>query len=177
MRAVLLALAASLAACQPTRPRECPGTKVASLRFHSRMEVPASTCPFSSAQPTPVDFGGTLTWDPAGSDAALCLDRPRSLPHVGSHSGDRVLVQLDFDDVVISPCSCPTRVVEIVEGEVVRDAHGEAVGFRGTLRNLIAPTQQTLLGGGPPGDCYCGPPCEIRYTLDAPAPAAPRSLH
>lgn len=176
MKAVLLALAACLAACQPTRPRGCPGTTVASLAFHARMEVPASTCPFASGQQTPIDFGGTLSWDPAGGDAALCLDRPLSAPHLGSHAGDHVLVQVAFDDVEISPCSCPTQVVESVEGDVVRDARGTAVGFRGTLRNQVAPSQPTLLDGGPPGDCYCGPPCEVRYALDAPAPARPASV-
>ena len=176
MRAVSLALAVCLAGCQPTRPQECPGTKVASLHFHAILQVPGSTCPFSPGQPTPLDFGGTLAWDPAGADAALCLDRPRSIPHLGSHAGDHVVVQADFDGVEISPCSCPTHLVESVEGDVTRDARGTVVGFQGTLRNVVTPSQPTLADGGAPGACYCGPPCEIRYALDAPTPAEPLPL-
>jgi hypothetical protein len=142
------------------------------------MSVTESTCPFrggvrpagsgqgASSQPSSLDFGGTLAWDAAGGDAALCLDRPRSLPHLGSHAGDHVAVQVAFDGVEISPCSCPTHLVESVEGDVVRDAQGVVVGFQGTLRNEVTPTQPTLADGGAPGDCYCGPPCEIRYGLD-----------
>ncbi len=173
MKAVPLALAACLAACQPTRPPECPGTRVGSFAFHASLAVPATTCPFAGSLETPLDFGGTLSWDPAGGDAALCLDRPRSAPHTGSHSGDHVLVQVVFDGVELSPCSCPTQVVESVEGEVARDAQGNAIGFLGTLRNQVTPTQATLPDGSPPGDCYCGPPCEVRYALQAPAPAQP----
>ncbi len=177
MRAVPLVVAACLAACQPTRPRECPGTRVASFHFHATVNLASSTCPFRggvrpagsaqvSSQPTSLDFGGTLAWDPAGTEAALCLDRPLSVPHLGSHAGDHVVVQVAFDDVEISPCSCPTHVVESVEGDVTRDAQGAPAGFRGTLRNDVTPTQSTLADGGAPGDCYCGPPCEIRYDLD-----------
>jgi len=166
VRAIPFALAACLAGCQPTRPQECPGTKVASFRFTAEMSAADSTCPFSASQPTPLTFGGTLSWDPAGGDAALCLDRPRSIPHLGSHAGDHVAVQVGFDGVEISQCSCPAQLVESVEGDVTRDTQGGVVGFRGTLRNQVTPSQPTLVDGGAPGDCYCGPPCEIRYALD-----------
>lgn len=157
-----LALAVGLAACQPTRPALCPGTEVAS--FHFSVDGGVSSCPFAGNEV--LDFAGTLAWDPAGSDAAFCLDRPQSVPHLGSHVGDHVTAQVDFDAVDISACACLAHVVEILEGDVVRDAQSVPIGFEGELRDEAGPSLQSPPGPGVAADCGCGLPCVVRYALD-----------
>ena len=162
MRAIAFAFAVGLAACQQTLPAICPGTKVASFTFS--VDGGVSSCPFAGSEQ--LDFSGTLAWDPDGGAAAFCLDRPRSVPHLGSHVGDHVTAQVDFDGVDISSCSCLSHVVETLEGDVVRDAQSVPVGFLGVLTDAASPSLQFPPGPGVAADCGCGLPCAVSYALD-----------
>ncbi len=158
----LLAIALALAACrEPARAPECPGETVARLRF-SAVRKPGSACTFAASLVESPSFGALVAFDRDGSGAALCLETPRAVPHLGTHQGDRLAVGVSFAGVPIAGCSCAADVAESVEGTLLREGEA-ATGFAGTLTDRVAPAASL---GPVAGDCGCGLPCEVAYDLE-----------
>jgi hypothetical protein len=168
VRSAHLFLAILLAGCQlyATPPvAACPGSQVGAFSFDlsessDSSDGGASRCPF--AYNATASFNATLVWDPEGSSAALCAQKPHAVPHTGTHDGDHLTVSVVDEGGIVSTsgCSCPVSVVEVIDGVVLRDDGGLAVGFDGGMLD-----QLTLAGGGDGGACSCGLPCQIRYRL------------
>ncbi len=168
-RLAMAAAGAALAAaqgCDSPRPGACPGEAIRSLRFSAELSPTGpGTCP-PPANPS-LSFTAALAFGP-GPGVALCPDRPDAVPLAGTHTGDHLLVTTRETDANLPGCTCMVRVVESLEGDVVRDG-GAVVGFSGQLRNVITPPSGTAScepqGGGPNGGAKCGAPCELRWTV------------
>lgn len=162
MKALLL-LALVLIACETPQPPNCPGTKVATFRFLS--VDGATTCPFyaDGGVPQSSEFNAILAWDPAGTAAALCVQRPFADPALGTHTGDQVVVTSTTVGPAPSSCdtSCKVTIVEEVNGQVLPGGVAEPTNFEGTLKDSFS-------GSTPDGgtSCGCGLPCEVTYSID-----------
>jgi hypothetical protein len=156
----LLLLALALIACETPQPPDCPGTRVAAFHF-SRADG-GSSCAFyaDGGPPQSSDFTAVLAWDPSGTQAALCVQRPYASPALGTHTGDQVAVTSSSEGITPTSCesSCTVTVVEEVSGEVKPGGGAEPTSFVGTLKDRLSGSGGT--------SCGCGLPCEVTYPLD-----------
>jgi hypothetical protein len=165
MRSILAAaLGLALAGCtvySSPKPVDCPGTLVAILRFSGRVDPAASTCTFatdSNVIKQDPGFTGEVHWDPAGTDAAICIPEPHAVPHVGTHAGNDLTVTFVDLGTAIPTCSCAVEIVETIAGTL--QLQGTTVtGFAGTMTNEVR-TDPSLAA-----TCGCVLPCVVGYTL------------
>ncbi len=167
MRAFLL-VALALAACETPEPPPCPGTKVATFNFKPvDAAVDAGVgpeCTFGDAgAPKSSAFIATVAWDPNGTAAAVCIQRPYADPYLGTHDGGQVTVQSTstLDTLVGCDPGCAVTIQEVLDGGIEPPDGGTPTGFSGTLQSTLS----GVLADGGASSCSCGLPCSVTYPL------------
>jgi hypothetical protein len=146
----------------------CPYSPVATLAFSgTRTAVScAGGAPaggIDSLYPGLVSFTATLTSSASGTVGALCLDRARAEPMLGTRLADQFDVALETRGALLAGCNnrCAVTVHQQVTGTLQRDPGGDPAGFTGTLVD-----QATLDGAVSGADCTpCTTPCQASYAL------------
>ncbi len=163
---LLLILAAGCTALVEAYP--CPGTPVATFDFTGTRT--STTCaaggPAAGANalyPDTLSFIGTIAASASGTTAALCVQRVKAEPLVGSQASDAIDVALDTRGALLAGCNprCAVSVHQRVTGTVQRAPGGAPSGFTGTLVDE-ATLDATVKGA----DCTpCTTPCQASYAL------------
>jgi hypothetical protein len=174
----LLSLLWTVTGCNPSgAAAPCPAAGVARFQFTGVLTEAACTSGgpiggVNALYPSPISFSAEISYTPGGVGAAICPDKSRADPMVGTHSGaggDRLDVSLQTSGFVSACNLCAAVFVQQIVGDLQRDQGGTPIGFTGTLTDSFA--LDTTVAGA---DCTpCVTPCHGTYALTTAPLATP----
>lgn len=134
---------------------------------------PVPGCCFDRLFPPRRELQAVVAYGALGGAAALCVQRPGSVPYLGTRTavagGEALAVTLDTSGAVLASCAatCAVTVRHEVTGLVARDlASGAVTGFTGQAVEEASAT--------PSADCAaCVTPCTATWALAPKPPPAP----
>jgi hypothetical protein len=168
-------------ACDAAKPIPCPGQAIGKFQFRGSIADGGQGCRFVRDPPAAhINFNGTVSRDPNGTEAAICPESTQAAPFKGTWSGEDIAVSLLIEGASLSECSCAVTIRQAIDGKLIRASldgglSGDIVSFKGTLRNRVVASNNQgsldagLVDGGVTIDggteCACGLPCDVVYDL------------
>jgi hypothetical protein len=160
---------ALLAGCEK-QPQTCIGTTAVQFLLQGTLDETRTNCDFASKDvpAQTISVAATLAFDPGGSTASLCLDRPEAAPLTGTLADGSVDFQLSPQRNGLAACgsSCTVQIDERVHLDLTQDSTDKVTAIWGTVTDTVdAPLPSNGCHPTTVTDSQCALPCDVAYSI------------